>query len=81
MATKKERQLVYFIPSSFLFALGSGTNIPDQQHGYELGYLYCTGISLSTPSLTSASKYRQRYYQCCGSMTFWGGSGSADPCL
>jgi hypothetical protein len=19
--------------------------------------------------------------QCCGSMTFWGGSGSADPCL
>jgi hypothetical protein len=21
------------------------------------------------------------YYQCCGSMTFWGGSGYADPCL
>ena len=21
------------------------------------------------------------FKQCCGSMTFWGGSGSADPCL
>ncbi len=25
--------------------------------------------------------YKHRLHQCCGSMTFWGGSGSADPCL
>jgi hypothetical protein len=24
---------------------------------------------------------KQDFYQCCGSMTFWGGSGSTDPCL
>ncbi len=40
----------------------------------------------STRSLTSTRhmavlRNRKRRNHCCGSMTFWGGSGSADPCL
>ncbi len=37
------------------------------------------GMKNSTPEPAVIGYYE--YYQCCGSMTFWCGSGSGDPCL
>ncbi len=46
--------------------------------------IFPSQLAHSTNSWTSAEKRRgiwNSLSQCCGSMTFWCGSGSADPCL
>ncbi len=35
----------------------------------------------SKTNFETKKRPREKRNQCCGSMTFWGGSGSADPCL
>jgi hypothetical protein len=32
-------------------------------------------------TLYNTGRWRLAFYQCCGPMTFWCGSGSTDPCL
>jgi hypothetical protein len=65
---------------------GSVINFPSgpKDYGSANPYLDPTEIYLTRNTGIMLPKYRYRMYklmQCCGSMTFWCGSGSADPCL
>ncbi len=63
-----------------------------QRFGFYAGYCetyfesfesLCSGIAGDSPMFSMFRHWSKTKYQCCGSMTFWGGSGSgsADPCL
>ncbi len=66
-AVKSGRMRKQLLRSGQKLAPRSQGNSSSNSRGFS-----CTGPSYST---------RVNKYQCCGSMAFWCGSGSADPCL
>jgi hypothetical protein len=58
--------------------------IPDPQHCTIYNYDFekvLAFIQIYTPMTIYKNVRNSMYTQCCGSMTFWCGSGSPDPCL
>jgi len=83
MVTKKVSKLKRIFPPLFCCSwirdLGSEVRDGKQKSGSgETSWIHNTGRNLTESPWCDS--YRS-LNQCCGSMTFWGGSGSADPCL
>jgi hypothetical protein len=67
-----EYQAFYWILYTGLFGEGGGYILHQHRFGHGLRLLEGGQPGENT---------RLSFSQCCGSMTVWGGSGSADPCL